>query len=68
MANLTETERHEFWKDANRWNKMSADERAIWQNMVNRLPPLPPEGIPMADDLSKIMPPGMNTNDARAEK
>ncbi len=61
LADLSERERQAFIKDAQRWKKMSAAEREAWQNLTDRLPPLPPGlEVPTPDDVWKIMPPGMS--------
>ena len=61
LADMSERERQAFMKDAKRWKEMSAADREAWQNLTDRLPPLPPGlEVPTPDDVWKIMPPGMN--------
>ena len=49
FANLTGEERNQFLRNAERWQKMSAAERSIWRELVQRVPPMPP------------LPPGFNS-------
>ena len=50
FANMSPEARQQFMQGAERWQKMSAEERQAWRDLVNRLsqmPPLPP-GLPFS--------------------
>ncbi len=42
FAILNETERRQFFKNAERWQTMSQQDRTTWRNLVKNLPPMPP--------------------------
>ncbi|MGO8698830.1 MAG: DUF3106 domain-containing protein [Limisphaerales bacterium] len=42
FATLTAEERNQFLRNAQRWEAMSAHERQVWRELVEKLPPLPP--------------------------
>lgn len=48
FSNMSETERGEFLKNAERWRELSSEERQAWRNLINKVafrPPLPPSII-----------------------
>lgn len=58
FASLSLAERREFLRNAERWQTMSAEDRQLWRDLVNRIkpqPPLPPGLRPKGPPL----PPGM---------
>ena len=48
LASLNDAEQREFLRNAERWQGMTPEERQVWRQIANRLPPLPPmpPGIP----------------------
>jgi hypothetical protein len=61
LADLSDAQRREFLKNAGRWREMPPADRAAWDKLADRLPPLPPGlEVPTPDDVWKIMPPGLN--------
>lgn len=46
FASMTPAQRLEFFRNAQRWQTMSRKEREQWRNLVNNLPPTPPDGLP----------------------
>lgn len=42
FASMGVTERQQFLKNAERWEKMSPTERQMWRNLVSRVPEFPP--------------------------
>ncbi len=42
FANMAAGERSEFLRNAERWQKMSPNERRLWRELVHKVPPLPP--------------------------
>lgn len=42
LASLSEAEQQEFLRNAELWREMSPEERQVWRQIANRLPPLPP--------------------------
>ena len=53
FAELAPEERRQFLLNAEEWRRMSSDDRALWRQLVNRMPPLPPGfgGPPMPPRL-----------------
>jgi hypothetical protein len=43
FATMSPAERGEFLRKAERWQQMSAEERATWKALVTKLPPMPPD-------------------------
>ena len=43
FATMSQAERGEFLRKAERWQQMTMEERATWKNLVTKLPPLPPD-------------------------
>ena len=58
LASMTERERQEFFKNAERWSVMSPAERQVWRNLVDRLPPMPPS----SSRPSPPLPPGAKSH------
>ncbi|MGA2177119.1 MAG: DUF3106 domain-containing protein [Verrucomicrobiota bacterium] len=48
FAALTTEERNQFLRNAQRWEAMTAHERQLWRELVEKLPPMPPmpPGLP----------------------
>ncbi len=42
LSSMSDAEQQEFLHNAERWSAMSPDERQVWRQIANRLPPLPP--------------------------
>jgi hypothetical protein len=42
FANLSETERADFFRNADVWRRLTAEERNTWRRLVSQMPPLPP--------------------------
>jgi hypothetical protein len=42
FATMSAQERNEFLQNAAKWEAMSAQERQLWRELVNKLPPMPP--------------------------
>jgi hypothetical protein len=59
FAVMTPRQRNEFLKNAERWQAMTARERQLWQQLVQKLPPLPPSPPGFEGDMPPL-PPGMN--------
>jgi hypothetical protein len=47
LATMDPQERASFLRNAARWQQLSPDERAAWREMVAKLPPMPPEPVPL---------------------
>ncbi len=69
FAGMTDEERRQFFRNAERWREMSPAERQTWRNLVAHLPPLPP-GVGMPRPPALPAPPApraelrMATNEA----
>jgi hypothetical protein len=65
---LSEQERQEFLRSAERWQTMSANDRALWRSLVNRkaipLPPMPP-GLSGSAAKGNSKSPELATNSVR---
>jgi len=42
FTELSPEERRQFLLNAEEWRRMSSEDRALWRQLVNRMPPLPP--------------------------
>jgi hypothetical protein len=58
LADLSLEERRQFLRNAEAWQKMSAEDRQRWRYLVNSLPPLPPLppgfGLPPMPPMPRI--------------
>jgi hypothetical protein len=71
---MTSDEQNEFLRNAAQWQEMTPQERRLWRDLVQRLPPMPPmpPGFRRASPGGlPPMPPGFNEpsmpNDAYAK-
>jgi hypothetical protein len=63
FTSLSLEERQQFLKSAERWKLMSPSERQAWRDLVNRLPPLPPDLPPLPPSTPRLRPtPTLVTN------
>lgn len=46
FAIMSRQERTSFLRNAARWRQLSPEERAKWRELVNKVPPMPPEPVP----------------------
>jgi hypothetical protein len=60
LAEMSPTERAEFFRNAERWQKMSPKEREQWRSIVKNLPPVPPDSM-LPPVPPRTVPPGSNT-------
>ena len=80
FASMDPTERDEFLRNAARWESMGAKDRAVWQTLVQMMPPVMPPtppgffnsahypplppGLVMSRAATPPLPPGMSTRGA----
>jgi predicted Fe-S protein YdhL (DUF1289 family) len=57
FASLSLAERQQFLKSAERWKLMSPAERQVWRELVHRLPPPLPPGVPFQPSGAPPLPP-----------
>jgi hypothetical protein len=70
FASMDAAERDEFLRNAARWEAMTAGERSLWRDLVQKFPPMPPlppgyhpaefPPLPPGQILAPPMPPGVN--------
>ncbi|MDP7050051.1 MAG: DUF3106 domain-containing protein [Verrucomicrobiota bacterium] len=56
LASKSQSERAAFFRNTERWNGMSEDERKKWRTLVTQMPPLPPG---FGDEARPPLPPGL---------
>ena len=66
FASMSVEERNQFLRNAQRWETMSREDRAVWRNVVQKAPPMPP--LPPGLRQMPPLPPGLllaTTNSAK---
>lgn len=58
FASMTPRERGAFMRNAARWQEMTLQERETWKRLVQELPPMPPEPLPVPPSPQAALPPG----------
>ena len=56
LAGMSQAERAGFFRNTERWNGMTNDERKKWRTLVTQMPPLPPG---FGNELRPPLPPGL---------